>query len=255
MIARLIGIGILALACTAAQANERVAARVTGDWLLLRSDNLRTWVIQVRKHKEDRPGRSEFYAYYGANGERFPTPFDIVYETSDAKLVAIARIGATRIEASEKAENLFAGTLHAGGRSVPVRLERLPEHEIRKRAFNIPPIRKDARLEMIYLSTADCQFCAHWEAHAKGELLDSPAGKGLHFVEVKGDTLQLPIQAKHYPPGYRWVFEQVGATRGVPRFLLAIDGKVMLNAFGTAGYNDFFLPALKEVVARRAAGS
>lgn len=113
-------------------------------------------------------------------------------------------------------------------------------------------VRQDSRIEMFYLSAPDCPYCTHWESRAKAELLASPAGQALRFVEIRGETLRAPITARHYPPEFRWVFEQVGPSRGVPRFLLAVDGKVVLSAFGTGGYADVFLPALKAVVARRA---
>ena len=116
-------------------------------------------------------------------------------------------------------------------------------------------VRPDSRVEMFYLGTPDCPYCAQWESRAKGELLASSAGKSLRFVEIRGETLRLPITAKHYPPEYRWVYDQVGPSRGVPRFLLALDGKVVLNALGTGGYNNVFLPVLKEVAARRGGGA
>lgn len=116
-------------------------------------------------------------------------------------------------------------------------------------------VRPDSRIEMFYLSAPDCPYCVHWESRAKGELLASPAGQVLRFVEIRGETLRLPIAARHYPPEFRWVFEQVGPSRGVPRFLLAVDGKVVLSAFGTGGYTNVFLPALNAVIARREAGA
>jgi len=116
-------------------------------------------------------------------------------------------------------------------------------------------VRPDSRIEMFYLSAPDCPYCTHWESRAKAELLASPTGRSLRFVEIRGETLRLPITARHYPPEFRWVFEQVGSSRGVPRFLLAVDGNVMLSAFGTGGYANVFLPALNAVVARREAGA
>ena len=113
-------------------------------------------------------------------------------------------------------------------------------------------VRPDSRLEMFYLSAPDCPYCMHWESRAKGELLAWSAGKALGFVEIRGETLRQPIAAWHYPPEYRWVYEQIGPSRGVPRFLLAVDGRVLMSAYGTGRYNDVFLPALKEVIARRA---
>ena len=118
-----------------------------------------------------------------------------------------------------------------------------------------PSLRKDSTIEVLYLGANDCPYCNHWESKAKGELLASPEGKSIRFVEVKGDTLRQPILEKHFPADYKWVFKQIGPSRGVPRFLLVIDGKIMLNAYGTGGYTDVFLPALWEIVARRAAMS
>jgi hypothetical protein len=109
----------------------------------------------------------------------------------------------------------------------------------------------DSRIEVFYLSAPDCPYCWHWEARSRSTLLDSPEGKAIRFIEIRGDTLREPIDAKHYPPEHLWVFEQIGPSRGVPRFLLAIDGKLVANAYGTGGYNRTFLPALKEAVARR----
>ncbi len=60
-----------------------------------------------------------------------------------------------------------------------------------------------------------------------------------------------PIVERHYPAPHRWVFQQIGPSRGVPRFLLAVDGRVILSAFGTQRYKDQFFPALQEA-ARRA---
>ncbi|MGH8675880.1 MAG: hypothetical protein ACREVG_16430 [Burkholderiales bacterium] len=113
-------------------------------------------------------------------------------------------------------------------------------------------MRPDSRLEMFYLSAPDCPYCTHWESRSKDELLAWSVGKDLAFVEIRGATLREAITDRHYPPAYRWVYEQIGPSRGVPRFLLAVDGRVMLSTFGTNRYNEIFLPVLKEVTARRA---
>ena len=113
-------------------------------------------------------------------------------------------------------------------------------------------VRPDSRLEMFYLSAPDCPYCTHWESRARNELLAWSADKALGLVEIRGETLRQPITERHYPLEYRWVYEQIGPSRGVPRFLLAVDGRVRLSVYGTARYNDVFLPALKEVAARRA---
>ena len=104
-------------------------------------------------------------------------------------------------------------------------------------------------VEVIYLGTNDCPYCRHWEAARKPELLASPEGKAASYREVHGETLRKPIEAAHYPADLKWVAEQIGPSRGVPRFVLVVDGKVVLNVMGTEAYQKSFLPALRWAVA------
>jgi len=245
---------LCALFALTAHANEDIARRVQGDWLVTTPDNLRTWVLQVRKHKEDGPGRIEFYGYYGPNGETFPTPVDVVITKGGPELKLSVLAGRTRIAAVLDRENLLTGHTVTSRASHPIRMERLSVSEIAKRRLNVPVFPKDSRIEVIYLSTPDCTYCSIWNRGSRSDLLAFAEGKSVRFIEVKGDTLRLPIDARHYPADYHWVHKQIGASRGVPRFMLAIDGKVMLNVVGTVGYENVFFPALKEVAARREAG-
>jgi hypothetical protein len=144
--------------------------------------------------------------------------------------------------------------LKGGAGASKVVLERMPEGRLAERRFNIPALPKGARLEFLYLSTEDCTFCRQWESSSKAAFLASAEGKAVRFVEVKGATLKAPIDASHYPASHKWAFEQMGPSRGVPRFLLAIDGKIMLNAYGTGGFRDVFAPAVKAVVQKRGEG-
>ena len=106
-------------------------------------------------------------------------------------------------------------------------------------------------LEVFYLGAPDCPYCRQWESRTRPGFLASAEGKAVTFVEIRGQTLREPIEARHYPAKYKWVFEQIGPSSGVPRFLLAEDGKIMHSAFGTDGFEKVFLPALKKVLARR----
>ncbi len=108
-------------------------------------------------------------------------------------------------------------------------------------------------IEVFYLGAPDCRYCQRWELRSRDAFLASPEGKAVRFVEVRGETLREPIEARHYPPEYQWVFQQVGPSRGVPRFLLAVDRKVVFSAFGLDGYSKRFLPALKDAIARKQA--
>ncbi len=102
---------------------------------------------------------------------------------------------------------------------------------------------------VLYLGAPDCPYCAHWESQSRPGLLASPEACSFRYAEVHGETLRRPIEARHYPPEYRWVYDQIGPSRGVPRFVLAVDGKVTLTAYGTGGYREVFLPRLRQAVA------
>ena len=106
-----------------------------------------------------------------------------------------------------------------------------------------------AEIVVLYLGAPDCPYCAHWESQSRSALLASPEARAFRYVEVRGETLRRPIEARHNPPEYRWVFDQIGPSRGVPRFVLAVDGKVVLSAYGTGGYSQAFLPRLRDEVA------
>jgi hypothetical protein len=113
-------------------------------------------------------------------------------------------------------------------------------------------VRSDSRLEVFYLGTPDCPYCLQWEAKARSDLIAWAAARGVYYVEIRGETLRQPISDRHYPPQHQKVYQQVGPSRGVPRFLLAIDGTVRLNTLGTGRYDEIFLPILRQVAERRA---
>ena len=113
-------------------------------------------------------------------------------------------------------------------------------------------VKPESRLEVFYLGAPDCPYCHHWEAKSRSDLIAWAAAKGVYYVEIRGETLKQPIDERHYPPQHHNVFQQVGPSRGVPRFLLAVDGKVRLNTLGTNRYQEIFLPILKQIAERRA---
>ena len=110
-------------------------------------------------------------------------------------------------------------------------------------------------ITVVYLGTDDCPFCRHWEARARGELMtemrSSPDWKSVRYFEVRGETLRQPIVERHYPEELKWLGRQLGPSRGVPRFILVVNGEVKWSVFGTNGYENTFLPALRQAVERR----
>lgn len=111
------------------------------------------------------------------------------------------------------------------------------------------PAASAADLTLFYLATPDCPYCRQWEAQSRGPLLASPEGRAVRFVEVRGETLRAPIEARHYPPAHRWGFDLIGPSRGVPRFVLVSNGRIIANAYGLTAYEHTFLPVLRAAAA------
>ncbi len=113
-------------------------------------------------------------------------------------------------------------------------------------------------ISVVYLGTNDCPYCQHWEARAKRELVAElgalPTGQAVRFYEVKGETLRQPIVERHYPDEIKWLGRRLGPSRGVPRFILLVNGEVAWSVYGTNEYEAVFLPALRRAIAQRGAG-
>lgn len=106
-------------------------------------------------------------------------------------------------------------------------------------------------IEVIYLGTDDCFYCQHWQAARKPELLALLRGRQARLVEIKGDTQDQPITARHYRPEQQWLHRDIGDVRGVPRFLLVVEGKVVLRVHGTSNYTAILEPRLRAELARQ----
>lgn len=115
----------------------------------------------------------------------------------------------------------------------------------------LPAPANAADIAVVYLGTNDCPYCQHWEARAKGELMAELRGSGVRYHEVRGETLRQPIVARHYPEELQWLARKLGPSRGVPRFILLVDGAVAWSVFGTNDYERIFLPALRQAMARK----
>lgn len=110
-------------------------------------------------------------------------------------------------------------------------------------------------IAVVYLGANDCRYCHHWEARAKVELLASSEGRAVRYCEIKGETLRQPIVERHFPQELKWVARKIGPSRGVPRFLLLVNGEIAWSVYGTSEYERVFLPALRQAVARSGAGT
>jgi len=107
-------------------------------------------------------------------------------------------------------------------------------------------------VEVFYIGTDDCFYCQHWEAARRPELLAAMRGTTARLVEIRGESISKPVTERHYPRQHRWLYAQLGDVRGVPRFVLAVDGRIILKTQGTSDYSKNFEPAVRAALAKSA---
>jgi hypothetical protein len=112
-----------------------------------------------------------------------------------------------------------------------------------------PAVAAARGIEVIYIGAYDCFYCQHWEAARRPELLEMIRGTPVRLVEIHGETLAKPVAKRHYPAEHRWIYRAIGEVRGVPRFLLAIDGRIVLTVHGTSAYSAQLVPRLRAAMA------
>jgi hypothetical protein len=106
-------------------------------------------------------------------------------------------------------------------------------------------------IEIVYFGADDCFYCQHWEAARKPELLALIRGRSARLVEIRGESLDKPILERHYPPQYRWLHKELGDIRGVPRFVLLLDGRIDMKVHGTSNYTALLEPRIRTLLAQR----
>ncbi len=137
------------------------------------------------------------------------------------------------------------------GEKRPVTFVRTSGVDPSKVQLNRIPVKPSSDVALVYLSTPDCTWCRHWEKTFRGRYFQSAAGKSLRFVEVKGATLKTGVLESDWPAAEKDVATQVGSLRGVPRFVVVVDRRVVANHAGLGGWELRVEPLLQQILAWR----
>jgi hypothetical protein len=74
----------------------------------------------------------------------------------------------------------------------------------------------------------------------------SPEAKLITFRYVL--SLNFSSTMGGWPKDLEWIKTQTYTASGTPRFIVAVDDQVVLNAFGTGRWNSDVLPLIKRLV-------
>lgn len=104
---------------------------------------------------------------------------------------------------------------------------------------------------VVYLGAWDCPYCTEWKSKDRPAFKASAESARVSLREI--DTPLLKRPDFKFPADLAWLEAKYRTKRGVPRFLIVAEGKVLLETYGTSGWRTKTLPLLKELVAERTA--
>lgn len=189
--------------------------------------------------------------------------------------------------ASQADGSLRGALVGANGGKTKLRFLRasLPEIHAYAAQQPLPALRagRDSRIELVYIGAHDCSMCRQWEdihlglhqgkpgrggrveqvdthpeeqedTHlvGKGRLTGSPLWSQIDFTAVRLASLRKPFAIDDAPRRLHPVLNDMLAhgvrVRGVPSFLLLVDGHLRAHALGPAAFDSLLLPALRAAV-------
>jgi hypothetical protein len=186
---------------------------------------------------------------------------------SNGKLtLELVSAASSKVALALEADGALAGSITvAGGKTYPIRLQRstLPQiHEwIARNPLPETRAGKDSVVELAYVSASDCPYCRGWEIeYLGGGDAPKPAlgWDGLKLTTVKINSFKAAVGADGFPAHLQAPVAQMLKERGwrhlqgTPQFILLVNGKPRVHAFGTQYFSSLIQPALKAALAEKA---
>jgi hypothetical protein len=112
------------------------------------------------------------------------------------------------------------------------------------------PTEVDDKIIVIYVSAADCPYCARWDRAAGYQWEKSALRKKVEYVEVHGGSY-MSLAPNLWPKQLQWVQEKLRIKSGTPRFIVIKGQKVVMHQFGIYSWSDHVLPLIERLVAEK----
>jgi hypothetical protein len=128
-------------------------------------------------------------------------------------------------------------------------------------AWLLPVVaRADGPLTVVNVHAWDCPPCLRWQNTYKKDWENSREFKLVRYVEIDSPTIRQAYAERYWPDDLKPLLKTVN--RGVPRFLIVKDGRILSNYFGVdhwsnvlADLNRFLAVAPQPAMANTAAAS
>jgi len=169
--------------------------------------------------------------------------------------VSLVKTGSGRLEGD---------LVGADGARLPLQLKRSTKAEVHRWPAGNPNPKvrasRDSRVELVYVSAADCVYCRRWEGQylETGALKTSLGWTDVHFWIADIGSYKGAFQARNAPPHLQAAVERLlarierSSLRGTPSFLLFVNGEVRNYALGANDFETLVKPSIRAAVSEKA---
>lgn len=105
------------------------------------------------------------------------------------------------------------------------------------------------KMSLVYVGAFNCAPCTAWERKYRAHTAEFCGKNGIDFREVKAGTYKDTKYTAPWPDDLEWIAKSGNATRGTPRFIVIVDGKIRRNTLGLGGWETEVWPMLQRAAA------
>lgn len=112
-------------------------------------------------------------------------------------------------------------------------------------------ISKNSQILVIYVSADDCKYCRSFDHHELKDFKATPIFEKVDFRVVNASSFRVTNHDRDWPNDLRWVKSATKVERGTPRFIVAVDGTIVANKFGTRSWHGSIIPLVNRLLVQK----
>lgn len=112
-------------------------------------------------------------------------------------------------------------------------------------------VTSSSEILIVYIAASNCPPCWIYKASDHPVWIRSAEYKHVIFRELNFPQFQRTDEDRYWPAELRWVREKTYAQRGAPRWIVAVDGRIVSNR---RSWNGQTYPLIQRLVARKLHG-
>lgn len=110
------------------------------------------------------------------------------------------------------------------------------------------PVSSRSQILVVYVGAKNCPPCWHYKERDHPVWIETEEFAQVDYRELDFPRFQRTNEDRYWPQDLRWLRERTYAERGAPRWIVAVDGKVVANRKDWRGHT---YPLIQRLVARK----